>query len=211
MRQVKQVIFDDAGYYALIIAYAATALVAALILGDTKWFNPFVYASRWSSGIGLVCCAVGGLSMWRARGATDFVAATAGELKKFATPDAMSGLLLFFCIGLFYGTFTSTKTMLPQFVPFSWDHTFAEIDAALHGADPWVYLQWLRPFDSLVRKLLCRLGDRPDVRDADDLRHQAGVPTAISLDVFCLLDCSRNHRAAYVHGRRANLFRRPHW
>ena len=151
--QVMQAIAKDAGFYFLIIAYGVGTLGAALILGDTKWFVPLVYTGRWVKGVWLVCTIAAIVCAWRARGVPDYVGAVAQEFRKICTPDRIAGVVLFLWIGIFYGIFTSAKTMMPEFAPFSWDHAFAELDEAIHGADPWLYLEWLQIISPLVKLL----------------------------------------------------------
>ena len=146
-----QAIGKDAGFYFLIIAYGVATLGAALFLGDTKWFVPLVYTGKWAAGVWLVCTIAAIVCARRARGAPDYVSAVVQEFRKMCTPDRLAGVVLFLWIGIFYGIFTSVKTMMPEFAPFSWDLAFADLDAAIHGADPWLYLEWLKAISPLVR------------------------------------------------------------
>ncbi len=54
----------------------------------------------------------------------------------------MSGIFALVAIMSFLSAFSLVKDMIPKVHPFSWDTTFAEIDATLHGGvDPWRLLQ----------------------------------------------------------------------
>jgi|GEM_PF-769462 len=45
---------------------------------------------------------------------------------------------------VFFGAFSSMKSMIPIIHPFAWDHTFAELDKLLHGGvHPWQLLHGL--------------------------------------------------------------------
>lgn len=58
------------------------------------------------------------------------------------TPRLVAGLVLFTVVALFYGAFTTIKTLLPSLAPFGWDAWAAHMDATLHGGrDPWRLLQ----------------------------------------------------------------------
>jgi hypothetical protein len=146
-----QAIVKDAGFYIVIFVYGVAVLGAALTLGGTRWFVPFVYTGRWVAGLCLVCAIAAVICSHRAWGAPDYVSAVANEFVKMCTPDRIGGALLFLWIGIFYGIFTSAKTMMPEIMPFSWDATFADVDKAIHGADPWLYLEWLRSFSPVVK------------------------------------------------------------
>jgi hypothetical protein len=141
----------DAGFYVLILGYGLATFLASVILGDAKWFVPLLYAKRWIGAIGLLAAIAACVCLWRARGASDRIAAAADEFRTFCTPERLGGMVLFTCMGVFYGVFTSAKMMMPEFAPFTWDHALADIDRALHGDDPWRYLQWLQSYDAIVR------------------------------------------------------------
>ncbi|MGE0821073.1 MAG: phosphatase PAP2 family protein [Candidatus Binatia bacterium] len=50
----------------------------------------------------------------------------------------MHGVPLFFLFMVFFGAFTGMKDMIPVLNPYSWDQTFATLDAMLHGGiHPW--------------------------------------------------------------------------
>jgi hypothetical protein len=49
-----------------------------------------------------------------------------------------------FLLPLFFSAFTSVKSAIGFINPYSWDRTFMELDAALHGGTaPWILLRWL--------------------------------------------------------------------
>jgi hypothetical protein len=51
------------------------------------------------------------------------------------------GIPLFFLFMVFFGAFTGMKDMIPVLNPYSWDQTFATLDAAIHGGrHPWQLL-----------------------------------------------------------------------
>jgi len=56
------------------------------------------------------------------------------------TPRFVAGLLLILLQAVLMGIFTSVKTMLPEFVPFGWDTTLANIARFIFGHGPWRYL-----------------------------------------------------------------------
>lgn len=58
----------------------------------------------------------------------------------------LTGIPLFLAIGLMIGSYRDFKKMMPEIAPFSWDTVFANLDRAIHGADPWRYLTALDGF-----------------------------------------------------------------
>jgi hypothetical protein len=60
------------------------------------------------------------------------------SLSRLPIPRLVAGNLLFCGVAVFYGTFTSIKTLLPALIPFNFDVTLAGWDDALHaGVAPW--------------------------------------------------------------------------
>ncbi|WP_262459963.1 phosphatase PAP2 family protein [Alloalcanivorax balearicus] len=52
--------------------------------------------------------------------------------------------LLLFLFTFFFSAISSFKTLIPLIVPYHWDHTFSQLDRALHGeVDPW---RWFHPY-----------------------------------------------------------------
>ena len=67
-------------------------------------------------------------------------------LNQLVSPQKAAGLALFVTLCIFMGVFSSIKTMLPDVVPFLRRPALADLDAFLHGQDPWRYfVAWLAP------------------------------------------------------------------
>jgi hypothetical protein len=62
--------------------------------------------------------------------------------------------VLFTLVSLFYGAFTTIKTLLPSLAPFGLDPWAANLDATLHGGhDPWRLLQPLLGHHAVTRTI----------------------------------------------------------
>lgn len=62
-------------------------------------------------------------------------------------------MIVFIFIGLFLGSFSSVKVMMAEFMPFTWDVIFADIDKAIHFGDPWRYLTALDKYHDIITLL----------------------------------------------------------
>ena len=69
-----------------------------------------------------------------------------GKKYEALSPNNLTGIPLFLAIGLMIGSYRDFKKMMPEISPFSWDTAFANLDKAIHGADPWQYLSALDVF-----------------------------------------------------------------
>lgn len=141
----------DAEFYAAIVLYGLTALAVALWLGDPGWFAPWVDMGAWIACVPVAVVAVA--VIWPCRAGRSGGLATAFRNHLADWPRRLAGVCLFLWLGLFLGLFTSFKTMMPHLAPFAYDGVFAGIDHALHGADPWTYLQWMANYEAPVRWL----------------------------------------------------------
>jgi hypothetical protein len=141
MARVRQ----DWAFYAFIFGYAVVVAAIAYSLGEADKFVPLVYYPRWIEGLLYVIAALVGVIAVRAMFHAEPLERMKAGLKAMVAPQALSGLLLFMALPLFYGAFTSMKTMLPDITPFRWDPLLADVDAALHGQDPWLWLRFLDP------------------------------------------------------------------
>ncbi|TAJ69242.1 MAG: hypothetical protein EPO51_23575 [Phenylobacterium sp.] len=135
----------DRALYLAMAAYIATAAGLAYALGKGEHLLALSYAPRLlrsALAAGLVALLV--IEVPRA-----IAAAPGGPLRQLAvqagrrvTPRLIAGLVLFTAVSLFYGAFTTIKTLLPSLAPFGLDPWAAHLDAALHGGhDPWRLLQ----------------------------------------------------------------------
>jgi hypothetical protein len=65
------------------------------------------------------------------------------NLTALVTPYLLAGITLFFAIVIFFGSFTTLKTLASEVVGFHADPALAWLDRAIHfGRDPW---EWLQP------------------------------------------------------------------
>lgn len=131
--------------YLIVLFYFAAAACLAVAVGQPGRFAPQLYFLRWSEGlfgflsVGLAIYVVP-LAMMRnpARPATAMLAI----VTSLPWPRLFAGSMLFLCIGIFLGVFTSMKNLLPSVVPFYADPMLAAADAWLFGGEqPWQVLQ----------------------------------------------------------------------
>jgi hypothetical protein len=70
------------------------------------------------------------------------------------TPEALAGLVLYFALAVFMGSFTTIKTLLPTLNPFWADPLLAHVDRALHfGHDPWRILHPLLGYRTVTQTI----------------------------------------------------------
>lgn len=125
----------DAGFYLFIAAYACTvALIASAIGAQRKMVPLSIYVGVLQAAIAagvLMVVATGVLALlqpsplraWR----SNLAVAAKG----------LPGVLLLLALALFLCAFLSMKQMLPEVVPLYADPMLADLDAQLHGGDPW--------------------------------------------------------------------------
>lgn len=140
LRAVGREVAADGLLYALIGAYAVATVAIAAGLGVVPDIRPFSYMVTWIKALAL-CLALYLLVVevppsLRADPASP-LARLRQRLPMLVTPRLVAGLMMVLAVGLFMGVFTTVKTMLPLMVAFEWDPTFADLDKALHGEDPW--------------------------------------------------------------------------
>lgn len=156
MNEVLQQIRRDWGFYAFIFGYAALVAVISLSLGEADKFVPLVYYPRWIMGLFtvgmLIVCVLAIRSLFH-REPGKYLTAT---LKGLSAPEYLSGLALFMTLALHHGVFTSMKTMLTDITTFRWDPMLADLDKALHGQDPWLWLRFLNPVTEIIQPIYGR-------------------------------------------------------
>jgi hypothetical protein len=126
--------------YAIIGVYLAAALAMAASVGLLGRINVLTYLPVWAYLL-MTCVMVYVLIAEVPRCIRADPRAPISKLvERFRQADAprlVAGLTLMLAVGLFMGVFTTIKTMLPHLTEFRWDAAFAELDFAIHGADPW--------------------------------------------------------------------------
>jgi hypothetical protein len=139
--------------YAAIAINALASFSFALGLGVGAFFRPLLYTPVWliwMSGVaGLWLIWVG----LRALFDEAPFAALKRQLATLIEPRTLAGLILCLALTIENGVLTSTKTMLPHAGGFLHDRTFADIDHAIHGVDPWLLLRWMDPYTGVLQLL----------------------------------------------------------
>jgi len=157
LAEVMDELRHDRGLYIAMAAYIAVAAGLAFALGKGDHLVALGYAPlllRSALTAGLVALLV--IEVPRA-----IAAAPQGPLRQLAvqsgrrvTPRLIAGLLLFTLVSLFYGAFTTIKTLLPSLASFGLDPWAANLDATLHGGhDPWRLLQPLLGHHTVTRTI----------------------------------------------------------
>jgi hypothetical protein len=138
-RPYAEAMLRDASFHAFIAAYALAAFALGMAAGVPHKFVPLSYLGFLARALPqLLLVVVAGCALWALRSPAP-LKALGTNLAKVFNPQVVAGLLLFVSLSVFMGVFSSVKTMLPDVVPFFADHALADLDAALHGDDPWRY------------------------------------------------------------------------
>lgn len=144
---------DDWGYYAFIAGYGVIVALICLSVGELDKFVPLVYLIRWIEGL-LFCLSVGvGFLALRSLPKSSPIDAFKADLRRFTGTDYRAGLALFVGLAVFHGIFTSMKSVLPDITSFSWDTRLADLDAAIHGKDAWLWLTFLDPLTYFFQRI----------------------------------------------------------
>lgn len=152
-RDIARELRRDAGVYAAVAVYLAAGLVVAVAAGAAGAYRPLVYAPTWLGWtlplalLGLGVLAAGCLPHERP------LRRLQARLAAISTPRRIADLALFLALVVFYGVFTSIKSMLPALSPRLHDAQLAALDAAIHGQDAWRLLAWLDPLTPAIQLL----------------------------------------------------------
>lgn len=142
----------DRSFYFLISGFMLVAFLAALALGDLKWFIPGVYFFRWTRVVPVVLSVIVVYFAIRSLASPTPIEHLLGKLKAFFR-DRAAGLVLFSCIAIFHGTFTSLKSMLPELHPFAFDPAIADLDELLHAGPAWMQVRFLDSLTGVIQFL----------------------------------------------------------
>lgn len=152
MEQFSRNLAQDNAFYVAIASFVLLAFGGAVALGDLSWFIPGVYFFNWTRIIPGVLVMTFLVFAIQALKAERPLANLAQRIRDFVSLRT-SGFLLFTCIAIFHGAFTSLKSMLPELQPFVFDPLFAGLDETLHGQAPWLYLRGLNGISGTIRLL----------------------------------------------------------
>jgi hypothetical protein len=146
MRSWLKQIGADWPIYGFIAVYVLAVWAITVAVRQPAHFMPLLYIRGWLAY--LIGFALSLLSLLAIMGLTS--TSPLRRLGEQFTAERVAGAVLFAALGVFYGAFTSMKTTLPQIVPFSHDLLFANLDAAIHGRDPWRWLTFLDPYTAKI-------------------------------------------------------------
>lgn len=148
--ELKRQLKADAPFHLLVVLYGCAGLALAIYLGRPEKLQALMYARRFETAL-LVLISV--IVVWQALWSLKSPSPTRElwqRLQKIFTPPVVARGLLFVNIAIFYGIFTSFKRMLSDLRSYSYDETLADIDRAIHGQDPWLWL----PHGELLTRLV---------------------------------------------------------
>lgn len=155
--QVLAELKRDRLLYIACAAYLAAAVALGFFLGRAGHLAILSYLGAWIRSaviLGLMVVLAldlpGAIAAFPANPLSQLVS----RMQARITPRLIAGALLFSAMALFYGAFTTVKSMLPALTPFSRDVGLADLDTWLHGGhDPWRLLQPLLGRHGITRFL----------------------------------------------------------
>ena len=135
-------------FWALVYVCVGWAAAASIGLGERFSLTLYIWRSVLMFGVLAIACLAGGaihlagsLVIRRPADPAAFIGATFRTRYRLSE-RLMTGLPILVVLALSASTFSSLKSMIPDFHPFDWDLTFIAWDRALHGGrDPWLILQ----------------------------------------------------------------------
>lgn len=142
----------DLPLYAVILAYTAMCGLLSMALGAGEKFLPFMYIARWLILLAILSIVYLVYSFGRAFATSTPFARFAADIAQ-RVPAFASGALLCVALAMLHGTYTSTKSIAPDHLPFRYDVLLANLDSAIHGADPWTLLTWMNPLTDAIQPL----------------------------------------------------------
>ncbi len=141
------VLRDHGLFIALILGYTLAGWVTTSLLGAEERFGPLLYSRTLTVIVGMFLVAFFGgypiyvMAFVRPKRLTGYLLENLRN--KYLTRERLlAALPVFVFMPVFFGVFTSLKTLIPVINPYGWDVAFAEWDRVLHGGvDPWRLLQ----------------------------------------------------------------------
>ncbi len=141
------VLRDHGLFIALILGYTLAGWVTTSLLGAEERFGPLLYSRTLTVIIGMFLVAFFGgypiyvMAFVRPKRLTGYLLENLRN--KYLTRERLlAALPVLVFMPVFFGVFTSLKTLIPVINPYGWDVAFAEWDRVLHGGvDPWQLLQ----------------------------------------------------------------------
>lgn len=139
---------------AVMLLYGLAAGFVCILLRGEAGYRAFAYAGLFLPWliVGLVALVVVECVLAVRRSPAAPAQALVAGLGRWRLGHVAGGLALWFALVVFYGSFTSFKTLMPFIVPFHADAALAEVDRVVHaGRDPWIILQPLMGHPFLTR------------------------------------------------------------
>lgn len=130
----------DVPIHFFIVAYTLAAFLTAACLGKLNKLDLLMYTGIWIGFLVKGCAiALTGIGIFSLRSGQPLQAFRT-FCHRFFSPELVAGIVMILVLSVFSGIFTSLKSMMPDFAPISADPMLADLDARLHGADPWTLL-----------------------------------------------------------------------
>jgi len=143
----------DAGIYGFIAAYLAACLATAVLLGTGHKFHPLMYSGKWLEFLAYGLLGAVTLAGLASLFAGEPLRSLKQRIARIFAPEVCAGIVMILALSVFFGLFTSFKTMLPELAPFAADSALAELDAAIHGGDAWRALPTISTVTYAIEKL----------------------------------------------------------
>ena len=148
---IRDELKSDRLLHLLVGCYVLVVGIAAFSIGDGGKFWPFLYvwamlsASSSSLVVVLAPFVIAAVAIAIQRNPAAPFSELLRIIRTVIGPRVLTGTLLLCIIGVFYGTFTSAKNMLPDIFHHHWDAQLAKADWLIGGGvDPSQYLMGIR-------------------------------------------------------------------
>jgi hypothetical protein len=142
----------DRPLYLAVFAYVAACWLLSNALGQGDKFLPLMYLGRWIALLVILFVIYISWIGLESAGSRRTLRAIGSRIAEKVPPFA-AGAMLCIALALLHGTYTSTKTIIPDLYPFRFDVFLADLDRSIHVVDPWRLLTWLNPVTDLLQPL----------------------------------------------------------
>lgn len=140
---IQREINSDRLLYAFISSYVLAIWLVSALIGDSNKFHPFLYVwhtlSVSASSLVLILSPLAALAVGVAirRNPSAPCSELLRIIRSIVGPRVVTGTILLTMTGVFYGSFTSAKNMLPDVLHRHWDTSLAKADRLISGGvDP---------------------------------------------------------------------------
>lgn len=126
------------------LSAAWAAFVMLLAANSINGLNPESYRynlTLYMVALGVTLVIATGAVLLRHRPARPIAFLAGSFLSSGLAGRLVRGAPMLFALVIFLPIFSTMKGAIPLFTSYGWDHTWIELDRALHGTDPWRIMQ----------------------------------------------------------------------